>query len=94
MADIHNKLDMYVKDCFQFKSVIIEAGGNDASLPSDKFKSDVSAAALTAAIRAAKSLAPNVTVAAIPPRVQPSHAMENIDILNAIFKNRCLRKCP
>ena len=92
MADIHHKLDMYVKDGFQFKSVIIVAGGNDASLPSDKFKSDVSAAALTAAIRAAKSLEPYVTVAAIPPRAQPSHAMENIDILE--FSNRCLRKCP
>ena len=87
MADIHHKLDMYVKDGFQFKSVIIVAGGNDASLPSDKFKSDVSAAALTAAIRAAKSLAPDVTVSAIPPRAQPSHAMENIDILNGIFKS-------
>ena len=87
MADIHHKLDMYVKDSFQFKSVIIVAGGNHASLPSDKFKSDVSAAALTTVIRAAKSLAPDVTVAAIPPRAQPSHAMENIDILNEIFKS-------
>ena len=47
----------------------------------------MSAAALAAAIRAAKSLASDVTVAAIPQRAHPSHAVENIDILNGIFKS-------
>ena len=87
MADIQHKLETHVKDGLQFKSVKIVAGGNDASRPQDNFNSEESAAALTAAIRAAKSLAPDVTVAAIPPRTQPNHAMDNIEILNGIFRS-------
>ena len=67
MADIQYKLEIHITDGSQSKSVQIVAGGNNASGPPDNFNSVESAAALTAAIRAAKSLAPDVMVAAIPP---------------------------
>ena len=76
----------YVQESTRFKSIKIEAGGNDASLLVDEVDLDATTAALRSAITAAKSLAPDVTIAAVPPRSQPAHALDNIHILNGAYK--------
>ena len=86
MRDIEQKLGKYVQESTRFKSIKIVAGGNDASLPVNEVDLDATTAALRSAITAAKSLTPDVTIAAIPPRSQPVHALDNIHILNGTYK--------
>ena len=86
MRDIEQKLGKYVQESTHFKSIKIVAGGNDASLPVDEVDLDATTAALRSAITVAKSLAPDVTIAAIPPQSQPAHALDNIHILNEAYK--------
>ena len=89
MADVEKKLQNYAAAGSRFRAVTIVAGGNDCSLPPDRFNiSDISATTKSA-VNVAKPIADQVMVSAILPRMQPQHALTNVKTLNGSIKSLC-----
>ena len=86
MCDIEQKLWKYFQESICFKSIKIGTGGNDASLPVDEVDLDATTAAFRSVITAAKAIAPDVTIAAIPLRSQPAYTLDNIHIFYGTYK--------
>ena len=69
MADVDKKLQNYAAAGSRFRATTIVAGGNDCSLPPDRFNiSDISATTKSA-VNVAKTTADEVTVSVILPRM-------------------------
>ena len=58
-------------------------GGNDASLAPEDCDLEATIDAYKSLVDTAKKISDNVAIAAIPPRLKPHHALENIHALNA-----------
>ena len=86
MKHIDQKLKSVALSGVKYQSVTIVAGGSDASLPSDKVDLEETLVSLKSAIDTSKQLSDVVVLSAIPPRLSPNYALENIQILNAQFQ--------
>ena len=82
VPDILDKLSSIADAGECYCHIYLVVSGNDCSGPKDMMDLEATMVAYKAAITAAKRIADNVTTSAIPLRLTPAHALQNITTLN------------
>ena len=82
VPDIRDKLSSIAAAGDRYHHIYLVVGGNDCSGPEDTTDLEARMVAYKTAVTIAKRIADNVTISAIPPRLTPAHALQNITTLN------------
>ena len=88
-SDIRRKLDDLQSKGMRYERIYLVMGGNDASLGAEKINLEETLGEIQKSVNTANTMAKSVTVASIPPRLSPEHALENICTLNAHILSLC-----
>ena len=82
VSDIRDKLSSMTAAGERYHHIYFVVGSNDCSRPEDTMDLEAAMVAYKVAIRITKRIADYVTISAIPQRLIPAHAVQNITTLN------------
>ena len=83
VADLAKELEMVRSSPRTYSRILLLGGGNDASQDEEHVDLEQAISQCKTMVNTAKEICDNVCIVAIPPRLQPTHANENIMTLNA-----------
>ena len=83
VADLAKELEMVRSSPRTYSRILLLGGGNDASQDEEHVDLEQAISQYKTMVNTANEICDNVCIVAIPPRLQPTHANENIMTLNA-----------
>ena len=83
VKDLNKELQQAKSAGKKYTQIILLGGGNDAAQKPEDIDLESVLECYECAINTAKDMSSNIAIAAIPPRLQPAHALGHITALNA-----------